>query len=85
MTYDRVKLADNLVIGTKQTARAVEQGKVVEVIVSRDADMKITVRVLELCRRNGVTVTYVDSKRLLGKACGIEVGAAIVAIVDLTR
>jgi large subunit ribosomal protein L7A len=30
----------------------------------------------------GVQVTYVDSMKLLGKACGIEVGAAIAAVVN---
>ena len=37
--------------------------------------------VLELCKANGVEIIYVDTMAQLGKACGIEVGAASVAIL----
>lgn len=82
MSYDKVKQAGKISVGTKQATKAVEAGKAVEVFVARDADPRITNKVVSLCKKMGVQVTYVDSMKQLGKACGIEVGAAIVAAVN---
>lgn len=81
MSYEKVKQAENLSIGTKQTTKTVEQGKAAEVFVAKDADPRIIAKIVNLCRKTGVPVTYVDSMKQLGKACGIEVGAAMVAEV----
>ncbi len=37
---------------------------------------------VNLCKKMGVKVTYVESMNMLGKACGIEVGAAMAAVVN---
>lgn len=68
-----------VVIGTKQTTKAVESGKAVEVFVAEDADPRMVGRIVQLCSQKGVMVTKVDTMRNLGKACGIEVGAAMAA------
>ncbi len=81
MSYEKVKQAGNLSIGTKQTTKAVELKFAEEVYVAKDADPRITIKIVSLCKKMGVKVTYLDSMKLLGKACGIEVGAAMVAIV----
>lgn len=82
MSYDKVLQASKLSIGTKQTLRTVELGKAAEVYVAKDADPRVTLRIINLCKKMGIAVTYVDSMKQLGKACGIEVGAAIAAIVN---
>lgn len=82
MSYDKVKQAENISIGTKQTTKMVELGKATEVFVAKDADPRITAKIVNLCMKMGVQVTYVDSMKQLGKACGIEVGAAMVAAVN---
>lgn len=82
MSYDKVKQAKKLSIGTKQATKTIEQGLAAEVFVARDADPRITVKVTNLCSKLGIKVTYVDSMKQLGKACGIDVGAAIVAIIN---
>lgn len=81
MSYEKVSQARNLCIGTKQTLKMVEAGKVEQVFVAEDADPRITSKVVNLCQKLGVTVTYVDSMKKLGKACGIDVGAAMAASV----
>ena len=81
MSYEKVKQATSLTIGTKQTKKAIEQGKVAEVVVADDADPQVTHPILSLCKNHGIAVTCVDSMKKLGKACGIEVGAAAVAIL----
>lgn len=80
MSYDKVKQAKTLLIGTKQTKKAIENGKVEEVFIARDADQQIKNPILELCKNRGVPVTFVDSMELLGEACGIQVGAAMAAL-----
>jgi large subunit ribosomal protein L7A len=80
MSYDKVKQARKLSIGTKQTLRMLEAGKAAEVYVASDADAKVTSKVIQLCQKKGVKITYVDSKKKLGKACGIEVSAAVAAV-----
>lgn len=80
LTYEKVKKAQSLTVGTKQTTKAIEQGIVSEVFVAKDAEARVTSRVIQLCRQADIPIFYVDSMRKLGKACGIEVGAAVAAI-----
>lgn len=68
-------------IGTKQTIRMVETGFASEVYVAEDADPRLTSKITELCAKHGIKVTLVDTMKNLGAACGIEVGAAMAAIV----
>jgi large subunit ribosomal protein L7A len=80
MSYEKVKKASNKIIGTKQTVKALKSGQVVEVIVALDADDKIKNRVIDVAKEMNVPIVTVDSMKELGKACGIDVGAATVAI-----
>lgn len=82
MSYDKVKQAGKLVIGTKQAEKAVEAGLATEVFVAKDADPRVTSKMVNLSRKMGVTLTYVESMKQLGKACGIDVGAAIAVAVN---
>ncbi len=81
MSYEKVKQATKLTIGMKQTLKAVEQGMVKEVFIAKDADPRVTGKITTLCKQKNVPFEYVDSMRQLGKACGIEVGAATAAIM----
>jgi large subunit ribosomal protein L7A len=81
MSYEKSLQAQPISIGTKQTTRMVELGHALEVFVAKDADPRITLKIINLCKKMGVKVTYVDSMKQLGKACGIEVGAAMAAVV----
>lgn len=79
MSYEKVKQAKTLLIGTKQTIKAIEQGRVCEVFIAADADQQIVAPVLKMCKERGIAVSLIDSMKLLGKACGIQVGAAMAA------
>ncbi|MBA9087331.1 Ribosome-associated protein L7Ae-like protein [compost metagenome] len=68
-------------IGTKQTVRMVEQGLAEEVYVAENADPRLTSRIIALCNQHSVKVTLVHTMVDLGKACGIDVGAAMAVIV----
>lgn len=82
MSYEEVKQAANIITGTKQATKIVELGKATEVFVAKDADPRITIKMVNLCKKMGVKVTYVESMKMLGKACGIEVGSAMAAVVN---
>ncbi|MDQ0255999.1 large subunit ribosomal protein L7A [Evansella vedderi] len=80
MSYEKVVQATEKIVGTKQTLKALEDKQVKEIIVAADADPKVISKVLSLAEKLNVPHSEVDSMRKLGKACGIEVAAATVAI-----
>jgi large subunit ribosomal protein L7A len=82
MSYEKVSQAYNMIVGTKQTIKALKNGEVKEIVVADDADPRILYKVVQTAKELHVPVTRVDSMKKLGKACGIEVGAAAVAIIN---
>lgn len=80
MSYEKVWQAENFIVGTKQTVKALRNGNVKEVLVATDADPYVTATVVRTAKETNTPVTYVDSMKSLGKACGIEVAASTVAI-----
>lgn len=80
MSYEKVAQAAEKVVGTKQTLKALESDQVKELIVAEDADQEVLNPVLAAADSTAVSIEYVDSMKKLGKACGIDVNAAIVAI-----
>ena len=80
MSYDQVKQASKTIIGIKQAVKAMHAGRVIEVFVALDADSWVTDPAILLAKEIGIPIFHVKSKRELGKACGIHVGAAVVAI-----
>ncbi|WP_040203226.1 50S ribosomal protein L7ae-like protein [Neobacillus jeddahensis] len=81
MSYEKVLQAHKFVIGTKQTVKALREGNVIELVVADDAEQKVTAKVVEEALMVNVPILHVDSMKKLGKACGIDVGAATVAII----
>lgn len=81
MSYEKVKQAKHLSIGLKQTLKAIELNKAQEIIIAKDADKRLTSKLVHSGKDKNVNITYVDSMKQLGKACGIEVGAAAVAVL----
>ncbi|OEF97945.1 ribosomal L7Ae/L30e/S12e/Gadd45 family protein [Desulfuribacillus alkaliarsenatis] len=81
MSYQIVQEASRRMVGLKQTIKAIENGEAIEVVVATDADAKVTNKVIEKCKQKAVKCSYVDSMKQLGIACGIDVGAATVAIL----
>ncbi|MFC0469753.1 50S ribosomal protein L7ae-like protein [Halalkalibacter kiskunsagensis] len=80
MSYEKVLQAKDLVIGTKQTLKALDDGIVSEVLIAKDAEYHVVYKVEALAKTKDIPLLYVDSMKKLGKACGIEVGAATVAL-----
>jgi large subunit ribosomal protein L7A len=81
MSYDKVKQADSLVTGLKQTRKAIDRQIATLVIMAEDAELNLTKPIQRLCEAKGVPFTFVASMRDLGKASGIQVGTAAIAIL----
>ncbi|WP_430789287.1 50S ribosomal protein L7ae-like protein [Virgibacillus flavescens] len=81
MSYEKVAQGQSrLIIGTKQTLKAMKNGDVSEVILADDADKHLTGKIADLAQELDIPCHYVDSMKKLGTACGIDVGASTVAI-----
>lgn len=81
MSYEKVLQAKRIVVGTKQTVKALKSGKMDELLVAKDADPRITEKVIQVADELNIPIVRVDSMKKLGKVCNIEVGAATVAVM----
>jgi len=69
--------------GTNEVTKAVDRGKAKLVVIAMDVEPEeVVMHLPPLCEEKGVPYTYVPSKLELGRASGIEVQAAAVAIID---
>lgn len=83
---DSVNLAcqprQKIVVGAKQLRKALNTGRAQRVYLAKNADPAITEPIEEMCLQNHVDCAWVRSMLDLGKACGIEVGAAAAAVIN---
>ena len=71
-----------IVVGTKQLRKALQNNRARCVFLAENADPAITEPLEMLCAEKKIPMTWVASMADLGRACGIEVGAAAAAAVD---
>ena len=71
-----------VVVGTKQLKKAVNAGRARYVFLAENADPAITEPIEEMCGKSNIQITWVRTMAELGRACGIEVGAAAAAVVN---
>ena len=69
------------VVGAKQTRRALKDHRAKRVYMAQDADPRVLQPLVQEAVRQQVPLTQVATMKDLGAACGIAVGAAIVALV----
>ena len=70
------------VVGAKQLRKALVKGIVRWVFLAENADPAITEPLEAQCKENNVPYTWIATMADLGRACGIEVGAAAAAAVE---
>lgn len=73
---------EHKVVGVKQLKKAILAGKARRVFLAQNADPKLTEPVAELCQAQGVSCVWVKTMSEIGKACGIDVGAAAAGTVQ---
>ena len=67
-------------VGIKECKKIVKQGGATCAYVAKDASPHVTEPFVALCNEHGVPIKDAASMEALGKACGIEVGAAVAVI-----
>ena len=77
----RLKSASGKVVGLKQTMKAVQRGQAEMVFLAKDAEPHVLRELQKLCEELAVPIEWVASMRELGKAAGIQVSSASVALL----
>ena len=85
-TTEHMALTDlrrcSFVVGAKQLKKAVKAGRVRLVFLADNADPAVTEPLERLCADNHIPISWVSRMEDLGRACGIEVGAAAAAVLN---
>jgi large subunit ribosomal protein L7A len=81
MELEKLKNIPGKVIGIRQTLKAVERGQAARVLLAVDAEQNVLRDIVRICEEKKIPLDYAESMTALGKACGIEVGAAAVALI----
>ena len=81
MIHDDLCDAARRVVGAKQVIRALDEGRVSEAYIARDADLTLTQRIVDRCYAREIPCREIDTMEELGRACGIEVRAAAAAVL----
>jgi len=80
-----MKLAEQddpaIIVGTKQTLKAINNNQVIKVFVANDIDQQIKKELLDAVKKHEILLEMVDSKLKLGGECGIDVSAASAALL----
>ncbi|WP_234997688.1 L7Ae/L30e/S12e/Gadd45 family ribosomal protein [Acidaminococcus provencensis] len=76
-----VKNGSPVVVGVKQSQKAIARGQAVGALIALDADEHVTGPIKALCEAAGVRLETVSTMQELGKACGIHVGASVAAVL----
>ncbi len=69
------------VIGSKQTLRALEREQASVLYIAKDAQDKVTVRVLDLAKSQNLPIVFVETMDELGSVCDVEVKTATAALI----
>ena len=70
------------VVGIKQVTRSLNEGQSLKcVYVASDAETHLLEKIQGLASEKQVDIILVESRKKLGKFCGIDVGATVVAVL----
>lgn len=81
MTLDTLKTT-NHVIGIKQVTKALKRGQAKKIFIAADAETRVTEPLVKIANAQKILTETLSTMKELGTACGIEVGAAAVAVLE---
>ena len=73
---------EKVIVGAKQLRKALQSNRAQRVFLAENADPAIPEPIEALCSGDNIQIYWVSSMADLGRACGIEVGAAAAAVVE---
>jgi large subunit ribosomal protein L7A len=71
----------NIVVGKKQTLRALLRDEAETIYISKDADLHVTKNITDICKEKNIEIVYFDTMKELGETVGINVNAAAAAVL----
>ena len=74
-------MSQEKVVGVKQSRRAIREGRAERVLLASNADPALTAPIEQLCREREIGMDGSFSMEELGRAAGIQVGAAVVTLL----
>lgn len=74
-------ITHNKIVGVKQVRKALNDEAIETVYIAEDAEKEITNEIEQICKNKDLQVVYVDNMKKLGNACGIDVNAAVAALI----
>ena len=80
---EMAKNTGNVRKGMNETTKAVDRGKALLVVIAEDVEPpEIVMHLPLLCDEKKIPYVYIPSKMELGRAAGIDVASAAIAIVE---
>ncbi|MGG5463087.1 ribosomal L7Ae/L30e/S12e/Gadd45 family protein [Clostridium sp. B9] len=70
------------VIGIKQSTKAMKNGEGKILYVAKNANEKMVAPLVELAKKCGIEIKHVESMKILGEMCCIDVKSAVALILD---
>ncbi|MEL7649775.1 MAG: ribosomal L7Ae/L30e/S12e/Gadd45 family protein [Sedimentibacter sp.] len=70
-----------IVIGSKQTLRALSRNEAEKIYISKDADLHVTKPIADVCKEKNIEIVYFENMKELGTSVGINVNAAAAAVL----
>ena len=71
-----------MVVGAKQTLKALQDNIVIKLFVAKDASHEIVGSVIELAKVKEIPIFYSESMEQLGKTCEVQVKTATAALIN---
>lgn len=71
----------NKIVGAKQVKRALKESKVNKVYIAQDAEERVIFDIVQQCEKMHIPIVNVESMSKLGNACGIDINAAVAALL----
>lgn len=67
-------------VGLKQSIKKIRSGEAKKVFLAKDASPNLTDEIVRSCEEFNIPLEWVPLMEDLGRACNIDVGAAVVAV-----
>ena len=71
----------NKVVGAKQVKRALKLSTAHKIYIAEDAEQRIVSDIVKQCEEMHIPIIYVKTMKELGYACGIDINAAVAALL----
>ncbi|MBU5575153.1 MAG: 50S ribosomal protein L7Ae [Candidatus Aenigmatarchaeota archaeon] len=82
-TIENIRSTGKICVGTNETTKAVERSVAKLVVIAEDVQPEeVVLHLPMLCEEKKIPYGYVKSKKDLGRAAGINVSAASVAVIN---